>query len=183
MPKRGKKAPKRKTGGDKLHYPLLYDFTAAGASVTTLANLVQTFDRRRPFRVAGFYGTITAYKFPIVFQFEVYGVQSTTDNVYTTPVQIVPANGSKRFSRRLPASATGWFPSETAETTRICQLVNICTDKGTMGGLKGVVTLVLALGPYEAKESCPSTQLFVPIQDSDSDSDYSEASDVCPWTS
>lgn len=175
-PKRSKRVRRARNGIDRIHFPLTYNFTEAGASVTTIETLSQTFDRRRAFRVAGFRGEIAAYKYPITVQFEVYGPQNTSDNVYATPAMVVPTGTVRKFARRLPASATGWFPSESALTTRICQLVNICTSKNVMGGLVGAVTLLIDLRPFELPDTCPTVQEFVPLFHSDDDDESPSSS-------
>lgn len=162
---------KRKTrsGTDILRFPLTYSFASAGTSVTTIKTLTQTFDRSRAFRICALRGEMAAFKFPVCFQFEVFGPVSSADNVFATPVMTVAVGSVKKFRFRLPASSTGWYPSQTAVDTKICQLVSLCLNKNFQGGIAGVVTLTLALRPYEQPDTCPAVQVFVPFDDDDDD--------------
>lgn len=149
-----------------MRYPLFYDFTTAGTSLTTVSTLHETLDHSRAFRVAAVRGKITAYKYPVFVQFEVYGQSSQSDNVWATEPTLVPVNGCHTFFRRLSASVTGWFPSKTSEATRLCQLVNICSNAATVGCVKASVVLTIAMGPFEPSDSCPGLRLqpFIPLQ-------------------
>lgn len=145
-----------------MHFPLLYDFDTTGTSRTTVATLHEHLDRSRAFRVAGVQGTITAYKRPLLVQFELFKPAPNTDNAWATPVMAVATGVPHRFRYRIPANVSGWFPSETADTTNICQLVNICTASASVGAIKACVTLRVVLGPFEPSDACPRVQSFVP---------------------
>lgn len=146
---------------DVIHVPLMYDFTSAGASTTSVSSLGTVSDRRRAFRPAGVRGEIACYKFPALVQFQVFGPVSSSDNVWSTPVMAISPGQLRRFSHRIPASATSWFPSDANQATVVCSLVNICTNKGTQAGLKGTVHLQLDLRPFEPDTSCPALQSVV----------------------
>lgn len=160
----------RKSRGsvDTLHLPLTYDFTQTGASVTTISTLASTIDRRRAFRIAGIRGEIACYKYPVLIQFQVFGSVNNADNVWSTQIMTIPEGSLRRFTHRIPVTSTGWYPSDAALTTSVCQLVNLCTSKATQGGLKGTVILTLELQPFEGDPSCPSLQA---VQYGDHDQD------------
>lgn len=156
--------PKRKTTRlDKVTLPLVYDYNSTGTSLTTVETLRTTVDKHRAFRVSAVRMDIVAVKHPIMVQFEVYGgPEAATDNKWSTPILLVPLGTTTRYRCRLPVSRSGWYPSGTSDATRICQLVNICSNPVTIGGVKAVVYLTIELGPFEPSDSCPAVQAFVP---------------------
>lgn len=171
MPRKNNGRRGRKSGGgDHIRLPLNYCFVSVtGTAQTTIETLAKTFDRKRAFRVAHVSGEFTAAKFPATIQFELFGPSSTADNIWSSPQMVVPLGVLRRFSFRIPASATGWFPSEAATSTPICQLANICLNSAAKSVLIGLITLKIALRPYEASDVCPSLQTVVPYPESSDD--------------
>lgn len=187
MPRRRTRGRRQRGGGgiDKVHYPLAYSLAAGHEADTSIASIVNAFDRTRPFRISALRGEFSATKFPCVVQIQLYGPINSSDNVWSSPWLTIPTGTLRRFRYRVPASATGWYPSDTSVSTILMKVLNFCTNTGQVGVITGSIVAVVSMRPIEGKLACVSIQRSYPsasvgaagsfaTEDSSSDSELSE---------
>lgn len=142
---------------DKVVYPVTYSFESGSGGVTSVSTLAETFDRSRAFRIASISGRLCAIKYPVMAQFRVFGPQSSADNVWASPYLMVPHSGPPcRFRYRIPVTSVGWYPSGSAATTQLMQLLGICNNKAYVGIIEGFCNITIHLRPYEPDNACPT---------------------------
>lgn len=169
MGKKNKKS-QRRSGGDHVRIPLFYDFATTGTSLTNVSTITEAYDKNRAFRIAGAYGEIIGVKNPVFVQFEIYGgPDASSDNKIASPCHLVGTAVPFRLRMKCPPTRSTWYPANVSEATRICQLVNICTNKDRIGGVKALIYLVIQLGPYEPPDTCPAVQSFTPDDPEDAE--------------
>lgn len=162
MPKKNKRTNRKKNSSriDSVTFPLAFNTKEGDDRVTTVASIAETFDRRRPFRVARIWGKLAAYGLhSCLFQWEAYGPISTADNTWVSPMALAVPNGTN-FRWNIPVAQCGWYPSDTATTTVLLRLKPVCIDKTKDTGLVGVCNIKILLQPREVDSSCP--KLMIP---------------------
>lgn len=161
MPKR---KPTAKRGGasfDLIHFPLVYSFNAGSGGVTTVQTVTEAFDRRRPFRISAATFELSAYKYPVLCQVDMFSPVSSADNAWSAPSFLVPTGTTVRRVYR--GMQLPFYPAETALTTTLMQVFGICIDKNTVGHVLGKCELVLELGARELDYAC-SVMCTVPYR-------------------
>lgn len=165
MPNKGRKPGRRRARGrniDTIHYPLIYEFAWGSGGETFVRTLADTFDRRRPFRIAGLYGEFSAQKAPTIVQFMLWGPANSADNVWSSKLITISTGTTRRFRFRVPVTATGWYPSDTSPDTRLMAVYSQCPSKSPSGMVVGHVYVVVAMRPIELSHTCPSLMEVAP---------------------
>lgn len=161
MVKKGKRTRRGRRGGiDHVVFPLMYAFNAGSGGATTVQSLYETFDRSRAFRIARIWGSFCAIKYPVIVQWRVMGPQSGSDNIWCSPLVMVPSNGPKaRFNYRIPLVGSGWYPSGTAVTTELMEVWGMCIDANYVGRVEGFCNVLIQMRPYEPSHTCPNVMM------------------------
>lgn len=147
---------------DSVVFPLLYTLKEGSEAVTTVDSIKETFDRRRPFRVARFWGKVASYgSGPVPFQLSAYGPVSAADNVWVSPILLAVPNGA-RFRFNIPVTKVGWYPSDTATSTHLLKVVALCLHKSPASGITGQAYIRVLMQPREDDGSCPVLMSVLP---------------------
>lgn len=163
MVKKGRRT-RRRAGGrvDSLVLPLAFTCKEGEERVTTIHSIQETFDRARPFRIAAIWGRLASYgTHSCLFQWELYGPISTSDNTFVAPMTLAVPNGT-RFRYSIPVTKTGWYPSDTAISTYLMKLKAVCIDKTKDTGLIGVCNVRVLMQPREVDGTCPTLTMLPP---------------------
>lgn len=154
MPRKRSARRRRRNLEDIVRYPLAFCFNASSGGETTVATISEAFDRTRPFRIGALWGELSAYKYPVLVQFQAYSPVNASDNTWTSPQILVPTGTTRRFRFRIPAT-NGWYPSDTATSTKLLTLWGDCLDSKFMGQVLGNAYLEIHLRPKDLNPACP----------------------------
>lgn len=156
--KRGGKKNRSRRRLDVATFPLAYSFDAGHGGKTTVATISDSFDRRRPFRIAEISGELSASGFPVLVQFQAYGPVSSADNIWSSKEFVVPTGTTRKFRYHLPATM-GWFPSDAVSSTPLLVIYGDCVNKERVGRVTGVCFATVLLRPIEVQAGCPTLQM------------------------
>lgn len=161
MPRRNNRQKRRRSGArvDTLHYPVVYVLGPGQSAVTTVKSLSEQFDRHRAFRVSSVRYQFSSEKAPCTVYSVAFSPVNTADSVWASRPLLVPTGTVVRGSWRIPVTATGWYPSDTLDTTYLFQVFCNCPLKGWPGRVSGTATFAIQLRPWEPDTSCPTLPL------------------------
>lgn len=154
---------RRRRGGrrsrvDVDRYPLLYRIKAGQSGITYVTTISDTFDRTRPFRIGAIRGEMSSEGSPAAIQIQVYGPISSSDNIWSSPVLVIPTGTIRRFRYRIPPT-NGWFPSGVNLQTPLMQIFANCVATTDTSVVHGMCYITILMRPREIDNSCPRGML------------------------
>lgn len=161
MPRRRRSTRRKRNLEDIVHFPLAYSFNAGSGGETNVGTIGEAFDRTRPFRIGALWGELSSIKYPTLVQFQAFSPVNASDNTWTSPQILVPTGTVRRFRYRIPAT-NGWYPSDTATTTKLLILYGDCIDKSFVGHVVGNAYLEIHLRPRDIVAPC-SVSVMSPL--------------------
>lgn len=158
MPRR-RNNRRRSSQVESVKFPITLNQKEGEYTISTVKTIGDTFDRSRAFRIAGIVGRVSSYgTHAVPFYITAFGPVSAADTLWTSRVWLATPNGCT-IRCRIPVTATGWYPSDTVDTTVLLHWNAVCVTKKTAAsGLVGSLTLHVSLRPLELIPSCPTLQ-------------------------
>lgn len=137
-------------------YPVSIKLKAGNVSEVTIATIQETFDRSRSFRIASFSYQFCAINKPISIYFKCFGPVSTSDNLWTSGLVMIPTGTVRTGRHRIPVTNCGWYPSGAVTTAVLFEVSTVCIEKSSDSIVYGTVEFVIQVRPYEPGHSCPA---------------------------
>lgn len=158
--------PRSPQGLQQVWYPIAYVLSTTGPYTTTVETLSRVFDRARAFRLLAFrYEVSSSWQptkglVPFIVQVDLYGPQSSSDTVWSSPLTLVGSTGTTRRSLRWPGLCALWFPSDTSSSTPLLRFTVTCERKDQPVAGLAQAYLLIELGAWEDDGSCPSVIVY-----------------------
>lgn len=112
--------------------------------------------RDRTFRIVSY--TLEAVAFSggsATIQARVYGPTSSTSAVISSGPLLI-GSVPKRFHRRLPATASVWFPQDTLDGYVLIAIDQICQSKSESDQVRWLLKVEFEISPEQFTEACPA---------------------------
>lgn len=159
---------------DRVVYPIFWSSQSGSATQSTAQTISSTFDRTRAFRVGLIQGEVSATDYPTLCQIEVFGPETSSDNVWACKPFLIPTGIARRFRYHIPALVTLWFPAEVALSYPLFRANFICVDKSRVSKVTGCVSVTVLLRPVEVDYSCPKLMVQPNVTSEHSESETTD---------